>query len=59
MAANGLKQKHMLRRGDPSKVLYSFLLFERKRGEPYDVLRDESSVIGIDPVGRVEVHRRL
>jgi len=29
VAANGLKQKRMLQRGDPSKVLYSLLLFER------------------------------
>lgn len=29
VAAHGLKQERLLREGDPSKVIYSFLLFER------------------------------
>jgi len=32
VAAHGLKGEHLLRRGDPSKVLYSLVLYERTPG---------------------------
>jgi membrane peptidoglycan carboxypeptidase len=32
VAAHGLKGKHLLRRGDPSKVLYSLVLYQRTPG---------------------------